>query len=213
MSISESVKNDIILIGGASCVGKSSVSYTISKMLGIGVTEVDDFQVVLEAMTNEKDYPVIHYWNNHFEEAIKLPEKKKVEIMINYANTMSIALEKVIENHLESNRPLLLDGDFITPALSVRKRYGEQLRDDKIKSIFIVETEEEQIQKNLFNREGYYQNDRARTNWLYNEWIKEQADVYPIKIVAARPWDSVINRVCKSLDIQDSLTLTSYNSE
>jgi 2-phosphoglycerate kinase len=202
MNKNESTTNNIILIGGAGCVGKSNVSYIISKMLGIGVTEVDDFQVVLEEMTNEKDYPVIHYWNNHFEEAVKLPEEKKVDIMIDYANTMSIALEKVIENHLESDRPLLLDGDFITPELAAREKFGGQFRGNKVKSVFIVETEEKQIQKNLFNRDGHYQNDRARTIWLYNEWLKEQTKINHIQTVDARPWDTVIDRVCKCLEIE-----------
>lgn len=201
MSIAELSSSSIILIGGASCVGKSSVSYAISQKIGIGVTEVDDFQVILEEMTNEKDYPILHYWKNHFDEAIKLQENKKVEIMIDYANIMSIALEKVIENHLETERPLLLDGDFITPDLAARKNYGKQLRDHKVKSVFIVETEEEQIQKNLFNREGFYQNDRARTNWLYNEWLKEQTAIHNIQTINARPWSTVVDRVCESLNI------------
>jgi 2-phosphoglycerate kinase len=153
-------------------------------------------------MTNEKDYPVIHYWNNHFEEAVKLPEEKKVDIMIDYANTMSIALEKVIENHLESDRPLLLEGDFITPELAAREKFGGQFRGNKVKSVFIVETEEKQIQKNLFNRDGHYQNDRARTIWLYNEWLKEQTKINHIQTVDARPWDTVIDRVCKCLEIE-----------
>ena len=197
----ETVRNDIILIGGASGVGKSCVSYAISKILNIGVTEVDDFQVVLEKMTSEKDFPVIHYWNNHFEEAIKLSESKKLDIMIEYASTISIALEKVIENHLDSNRPLLLDGDFITPNLSVKEKYGDQSRDNKVQSVFLIETEKKQIQKNLFDREGKSQNDRAITNWLYNEWIKEQAEKNNIKTINARPWDTVIDRVCKYLEI------------
>ena len=54
MSIAELSSSSIILIGGASCVGKSSVSYAISQKIGIGVTEVDDFQIVLEEMTNEE---------------------------------------------------------------------------------------------------------------------------------------------------------------
>ena len=54
MSNTELTSGNIILIGGASCVGKSSVSYVISRKTGIGVTEVDDFQIVLEEMTNGK---------------------------------------------------------------------------------------------------------------------------------------------------------------
>ena len=85
--------------------------------------------------------------------------------------------------------------------MSVKEKYGDQSRDNKVQSVFLIETEKKQIQKNLFDREGKSQNDRAITNWLYNEWIKEQAEKNNIKTINARPWDTVIDRVCKYLEI------------
>lgn len=41
----------VLLLGGASGVGKTSVSYRLAQHYGVGLTEVDDFQVVLEGMT------------------------------------------------------------------------------------------------------------------------------------------------------------------
>jgi hypothetical protein len=46
--------------------------------------------------------------------------EKKLEIMINYANELSKALELVINNHLEENRLMILEDDFISPELSWR---------------------------------------------------------------------------------------------
>ena len=61
---------DILLIGEASGTGKSCVSDALSKIYGMNVVQVDDFQCIVEHYTKEEDYPVFHYWNNHFEEAI-----------------------------------------------------------------------------------------------------------------------------------------------
>ena len=38
----------VLLICGASGVGKTRVSYPLARHFGVGITEVDDFQVVLE---------------------------------------------------------------------------------------------------------------------------------------------------------------------
>ena len=41
----------VLLIGGASGAGKTSVSYRLAHHFNVGITEVDDFQVILERMT------------------------------------------------------------------------------------------------------------------------------------------------------------------
>ena len=52
----------ILLVGGASGVGKSSVSYRLAHHYGVSITEVDDFQVILEGMTTPDQYPVLHFF-------------------------------------------------------------------------------------------------------------------------------------------------------
>ena len=41
----------VLLIGGASGSGKTSVSYRLANHFNVGIIEVDDFQVILERMT------------------------------------------------------------------------------------------------------------------------------------------------------------------
>lgn len=52
----------VLLLGGPSGAGKTSVSYRLAHHFRIGITEVDDFQVILERMTTPTEQPVLHYW-------------------------------------------------------------------------------------------------------------------------------------------------------
>lgn len=191
---------DVLLLCGASGVGKSCVSYRLAHKYEVGITEIDDFQVILENMTTEKEYPEVHYWNNHFDEAVKLSEMEKLEVLIKYSITMSTAIELVIGNHLESDRPVVLEGDFIDPSLGTKFSYGNIPAQGKVKAVLITEDDENQIVENYYAREGERQQMRARTSWLHNNWLKEQAKKNNIPIIESRPWNTVLQRISDKLE-------------
>jgi 2-phosphoglycerate kinase len=47
----------VLLLGGASGVGKTHVSYRLAQHYAVGITEVDDFHVILERMTTPEQQP------------------------------------------------------------------------------------------------------------------------------------------------------------
>ena len=55
----------VLLIGGASGAGKTSVSYRLANHFNVGITEVDDFQVILERMTTPAQQPELHWRPTH----------------------------------------------------------------------------------------------------------------------------------------------------
>lgn len=55
----------VLIVGGPSGVGKTSVSYRLAHHFGVGITEIDDFQVLLEAMTTPEQQPALHFWRIH----------------------------------------------------------------------------------------------------------------------------------------------------
>src|SRR5437764_5541263 len=116
----------VLLLGGASGVGKTSVSYRLAQHYGVGLTEVDDFQVVLERMTDPDQYPVFHYWRTHTEEAQRMDEEAQLAFYLQYASTLETAIALVVGNHIETRMPIVLEGDFILPSLPVREMYGEE---------------------------------------------------------------------------------------
>ena len=102
----------VLLLGGASGTGKTSISYRLAHYFAVGITEVDDFQVILERMTTPEQQPVLHYWHTH-PEAAQLPAEGIMANGIEVGQVMLPALTAVIANHLESNAPSVLRSVFV----------------------------------------------------------------------------------------------------
>lgn len=185
---------EVLLLGGPSGTGKTSVSYRLAQYFRIGITEVDDFQVILERMTTPEEQPVLHYWNTHPEARHMSPEEI-VKLTIAIGQIMAPALEAVINNHIESQAPVVLEGDFILPA--VASLFSKSL----VRAIFLYEESEEQLRQNFLQREPENgpQEKRARVSWLYGQWLKQEAERVGALAVPARPWDDLFERILAAL--------------
>ncbi|HEY0601651.1 MAG TPA: hypothetical protein VGD58_02010 [Herpetosiphonaceae bacterium] len=190
---------DVLLIGGASGVGKTSVSYRLAQHYGVGITEVDDFQVILERMTTPEQQPILHYWRTHFDEAQRMSEDQQLAFMLKYSQVMATALELVIANHLASNAPIVLEGDFILPSLAAQAAYDAIPAAGRVRAIFIYEDDESQIGHNYRTREGAAQPKRARASWRHSEWLRQEAAQLGVPAIAARPWETVFQRIIATL--------------
>ena len=190
---------DVLLIGGASGVGKTHVSYPLARHFGVGITEIDDFQVVLERMTMPEQYPVVHQFRTDPDAFFALDDAGKLETAIGYSTVMAEALEAVIANHLDGGPPIVLEGDFLLPALIAREAFDGIPADGRVRG-FILYEDEEQIGRNYLAREGEPQPDRARWSWNHGEWLRREAGRLGVPTLAARPWDSVVERAVALLE-------------
>lgn len=189
-----------MLLGGASGVGKTSVSYRLARHFGVNLTEVDDFQAVLERMTTPEQQPLLHFWRTNAEEYKRGTEEQRLAHFIRVSGEVfGPALEAVIANHLEGNIPVVLEGDFILPALATLAHYGDYPANGQVKALFIYEDDEAQIVRNYHLREGREQKWRARASWLHSEWLRKECARLGIPAVAARPWDTVLERAIAAI--------------
>jgi 2-phosphoglycerate kinase len=184
----------VLLLGGASGVGKTQVSYRLARHFDVGITEVDDFQLILERMTPSEQYPALHLFPRDPEAFFALDEDGKLAHAIAIATTMAEALDLVIANHLESAAPVVLEGDFLLPSLTVRPSFNGIPAEGRVRGFILYEEDEQQIARNYVAREGEVHPVRARANWRYSEWLRAEADRLGIPTVAARPWDTVLER-------------------
>src|SRR5207249_322315 len=89
---------EVFLLGGASGAGKTSLSYRLARHFDVALTEVDDFQVVLECLTTPEQQPVLHFWRTH-PAPHTLQPANIVTHTIAVGNVLLPALAAVIVNH------------------------------------------------------------------------------------------------------------------
>lgn len=78
-------------------------------------------------------------------------------------------LEAVISNHLSDGPSILIEGDFLIPALAVRDEYCGVPADGRVRAAIIYESDEGQISRNYTAREGAVQPERSRISWRHSE--------------------------------------------
>ncbi|MDQ3704949.1 MAG: hypothetical protein M3437_06970 [Chloroflexota bacterium] len=194
----------VLLIGGASGVGKTSVSYRIAHHYGVGITEIDDFQVILERLTTPEQEPVVHLWRTQPDAWHRMDEEGKLEHSVSYAEVMARVLEPVIANHLESGNPIVLEGDFLLPTLAVKQSYDGIAAEGRVRALSLYEEDEHQISRNYAAREGEAQPERARASWRYSEWLRKEAERVGVPAISARPWDTVLERAIAAVERDSS---------
>ena len=181
----------VLLLGGASGVGKSQIASALAARFGASVVAVDDFHVVLDRMTSPEQYPELHRWRLHPEEVLALDDDGMLAHTRGYAEVMAEALDAVIGNHLESGPTIVLEGDFILPSLATRSAYGGVAAEDRVRALFVLEEDEDQLARNFLTREGEEQPRRARASWCYSEWLREECERLGVPAIPSRPWETL----------------------
>lgn len=190
----------VLLLGGPSGVGKTAVSYRLARYFGVGITEVDDFQVLLERMTTVEQQPAIHFWRTH-PAPDQLSAAEIIQHLLEQSDVMRLGLEAVIANHLEASTPVVLEGDFIPPALAAQASFSGQANAGRVRGAFLHEPDEQQLVANYLSREPATgpQVKRAHVSWLHGLWLRQEAERHGLPVVLARPWDTVLERLIAAL--------------
>ncbi len=190
----------MLLFGGASGVGKTSVSYRLAQAFGVGLTEVDDFHIVLKRLTTPEQQPALHFFRLHAAEVLRMDDEQMLAHILDTSAAMSAAMELVIGNHLASSTPVVIEGDFLLPSLAVRPAYDGVPAAGQVRAVFLYEEDEQQILRNYRLREGTDQPHRARVSCYHSQWLRREAERLDLPAVPARPWDTVLERVIAALE-------------
>jgi 2-phosphoglycerate kinase len=198
----------VLLLGGASGVGKTHVSYALARRLSYSVTEIDDLQVMVRRLTTAAQLPYLHFWDTQPERAQLLDEAQLLQHIIAISRELASGVEAVIAHHLRDGPSIVLEGDFLLPELAARGRFEDEPAAGRVHAVFLLEDDEQQLRRNYHAREGDEQARRARASWNFSNWLGAEAQRLGVPTVAARPWDSVLARVIAALNA-DAQPLTS----
>ena len=87
----------MLLIGGSSCTGKTTVAAELGRRLGVPWAQVDDFRLALQRSTSPKEFQDLHFFVNEPDFLTRPPEELAAALG-RVAAFMSSALEVVIES-------------------------------------------------------------------------------------------------------------------
>lgn len=172
-------------------MGKSSVSYALARQLDIGISEIDDLHIALETLTTREQLPVLHYFRTN-PDARHLSPEAILERFLSICRLLSPAIVAVINNHVETHRPIILEGDYALPEV-LTKDGGTQ----GATGVWLYEPDEAQIRTNLVARDPDDPDHakRSRVSWLHGHWLKAECERLGMAALPARPWDTLQDRI------------------
>ncbi len=195
----------VLLIGGHSGAGKTTVAYDLARRSGAACTQVDDIRLALQQVITPAERPALHFFLAT-PDVWRRPPAELCAGLIAVGELVSAALDIVIAHHLATARPLILEGDGIVPALAAQSSFGGVEHGDRVRAVFLVEPDVAVVQAGMLSRGRGYddrsaaeQAAQARMNRLYGRWLHQEAERMGLPVLPSRPWPTLADRIIAAI--------------
>lgn len=157
-SVRKSDEPLIILIGGASGVGTSSMAFELANRLGLkNIISTDMIREVMRKIVSKELNPVIHKSSFTAYESIRTPAIRVdavVEGFISHVDVVNVGIEAIIERSIKEGISIIIEGVHIVPGF---------IREDLLEKgnviMFTLTVEDEEM-----HRQRFYT--RCRQPWV-----------------------------------------------
>jgi 2-phosphoglycerate kinase len=192
----------ILLVGGSSGVGKTLIAREIGLRFGIPWLQVDDLRLAFQwsHVTLPEHSDALYLFQNA--DRWQLSPEEFCKGLIAVGEVMSIAIEIIIDNHVATDAPIVIEGDGILPSLFARPIVQKHVQSGYVRSVFLLEREELILYANMLARGRGVEalpeaelRTETHAKWLYGQWLAEQASRFGIPALEARPWATLLERI------------------
>ncbi|MEE8581482.1 MAG: zeta toxin family protein [Myxococcota bacterium] len=190
-SYQEPEKPVIILLGGTTGAGKTSLALEVARRLGIRrVLSSDSIRQIMRIMLSPELIPALHVssFDAHRHVPVSAPgEDPELEGFLAQASLVSVGVRGILDRAVAENTSLVLDGVTLLPGLIDLEAYA-----DSAHVIFlVVATLDEEAFAGRFESRGDRQRQRGTHRYLENlagilkiqNYFLELADRYDVPIV------------------------------
>jgi 2-phosphoglycerate kinase len=172
----------VLLLGGVSGTGKTNAAVQIANQAGYPWLQVDDLRLALQRsnVTLPQGTDDLYFF-------LKTPDvwdlspERLCQALINVGEVMSPAIEVVIESHIATQLPLLIEGDGILPSLFARESLQEHSNVGRVRGAFLIESDEKALLENMLKRNRGIGDMtdaelriEAHAKWLYGRWLIDE---------------------------------------
>jgi 2-phosphoglycerate kinase len=148
-SLRTSKKPLIILIGGASGVGTSSMAFELANRLRLkNLISTDMIREVMRKIISRELSPVIHKSSFDAYEAIRMPSLRidsVIEGFISHVDIVNVGIEAIIERSVKEGISTIIEGVHVVPGF-----INQDLIDDNNIIIFTLTVDDEEAHKQRF---------------------------------------------------------------
>lgn len=194
----------VLLLGGSSGTGKSTLAPQIAQHYGISWLEADDIRLAMQRVTTPATHPALHFFlTEHMEvrpDFRQLSPEAFRDGLIGVGEVVSHALELVMTNHVAQARPVVLEGDGILPAMAAQRVFAGLDVGEAVRALFLIESDPEALLASMRERtregalpDAALRHD-ARASWLYGLWLREEALHHGLQVLDVRPYATLLSR-------------------
>lgn len=196
----------VLLIGGASGTGKTTVAKAIARDRGITWVQVDDLRLAMER--SEVRLPSAAatealYFFLRTPDVWHLPAARLRDGLIAVGHAMSEAIAIVTANHIVQGDPVVIEGDSILPAIVEHPELRTFVEAGTLRAVFLAPESEDELLGNMLDRgrgithrgETPEARRAAETSWRYTQWLEHEAQRRSIPVVSTRPWETLKTRL------------------
>ena len=176
-----------LLVGGSSCVGKTTACRTLAARCGLTHVETDrtlPADAALQPLAGSDSV-----WDHGADELCHR--------LVCAAEAAIAYLEIHVQDLVVLGNGWVLEGERVHPALAQRLADVGAAR-----SVFVVEVDAERIHRTLTERLPGFGSLTAQRQWtvaevdrLYNEWLMGESQRRGIAWTESQPWDSLADRL------------------
>ena len=188
----------VLAIGGCAAVGKTTAAAAVAARLGSAALPLDTIWLALRAATSPSSHPELHDLDPSDGE---LTLERLCDHHMKGAESISRAMDPVIEYYLREGQPVVMEGAWIAPSVAAR-----WTRDHEgVQAVFIHEPDMDKILATMLARSGsQVPTPRVKTiceaSWLVGNRLREEALAEGLLIVDARPRLTLAERVLAAMD-------------
>ncbi|HYI26181.1 MAG TPA: hypothetical protein VD767_12290 [Thermomicrobiales bacterium] len=209
MSGPESADWTVLVLLGPSSTGKSTAAREIGRHLGIPWLQVDDLRIAMQ-FSNAKlpNHNDALYWFLNNPDHMTLPIDRVLNAFIGTASALAPAVRIVIDSHMVTNEPVIIEGDGILPALCRDPVLLPHLESGSVRWCGIRPKSTDRIAGNLIRRGrgvGYASRaglrHHAEAVAAFGVWVDHQCAQLGIPVESSAPEGTLVERILLAMDV------------